>query len=295
MFQRALSWTLPSVQKNPIFVTLAERELKDLHDKQASAADDENLTPMQMALQQGKFDARGHIGQRFTRHLRKDPADAAKYKACETNKEKAAFRLQWLQDVVEGEKSIVKEEKKSYKTVDATKGTYLTLGSIAEKYGLAFDRKAAIAAATRYCTACVRMGVERSIWDDMAEVMLFLYIKTEHSELFTEAWTKFKKTTVDTSKEEMELDGDSLPQLSPAPAGDEPKPGQTVLAKPQRVAPPLPPPTAADDKRGPKIERKLRIGVGQCCRAACGRTRPVYRRICGTSAQLMGPCKLALN
>ena len=126
-----------------------------------------------MALQQGKFDARVHIGQRFTRHLRKDRADAAKYKACET------------------------------------------LGSIAEKCALAFDRKAAIAAATRYCKARARMGGQWSRWDVMAEVMLFFYIKTEHSELFTEAWTKFEKTTVDTRKEEVELDGDSLPQ-SPA-------------------------------------------------------------------------------
>ena len=78
------------------FVTLAEHELKGLHDKQASAADDEDLTPLQMAPQQGKFHARGHIGQRFTRHLRKDTADAGKYKACETNKEKAGFRMQWL-------------------------------------------------------------------------------------------------------------------------------------------------------------------------------------------------------
>ena len=104
------------------------------------------------------------------------------------------------------------------------------------------------------------MGGQQSRLDDVAEVMFFLYIKTERSELFTEAWTKFKKTTVDTSKEEMELDGDGLPQ-SPALAGDEPKPGQTLLAKAQRVVPPLPPPAAADDKRGLKIERKCSLNV----------------------------------
>ena len=52
----------------------------------------------------------------------------------------------------------MKDEKKSYKTVDATKVTFSTLESITEKYGLAFDRKAAIAAATLYCKACARTG-----------------------------------------------------------------------------------------------------------------------------------------
>ena len=257
-----------------IFVTLAERELKDLHDKQASDADDENLTPLQMALQQGKFDARWHIGQGFTMHLRKDPADAPKYKACETNKEKAAFRCQWLQNVVKGEKSIVKEEKKSYKTVDATKGTYLILWSIAEKNGLAFDRKAAIAAATQYCTACVRMGGEWSRWDDMAEVMLFLYIKTENrlgrssrKRQSTRAkkrwnWTAiaFHSSRLHPLETNRGLGRLCLPSHNVLLHHCRHRPQQTTNAAP----------------RSSGSCKEVRIGVGQCCRAACGRTRPVY-------------------
>ena len=55
ILQRALSGSLPRDQQNPprlrmtrVFLSLWEQELKDLHDKQASAHD-EDLTPLQMA------------------------------------------------------------------------------------------------------------------------------------------------------------------------------------------------------------------------------------------------------
>ena len=161
-----------------------------------------------MALEQGKVDAREHIGQRFTRHLRKDTADVARYRACETNKKKATFRMQWLQDVVEAEKSPVKEEKKS--------GHLLDPGVHCREVWLSIrpqdchrSRDSVLQGMRQDGRAMVETG--RYGGSDA-----FPKHKDRTQRVVHGGLDEVQETTVDPSKEEMELDGDSLPQ-SPAP------------------------------------------------------------------------------
>ena len=79
----------------------------------------------------------------------------------------------------------------SWKKVDISKGQCLTLGAIAEKYGIHFNRQVAVSAAIRDCKKCAKMKGSWVEYDEWGGIMTYFFITKEHNDVFKKAWEMY--------------------------------------------------------------------------------------------------------
>lgn len=144
------------------------------------------------ALENGDFELRGPLGQRFQRSMAKDDKAKAEYALCTTYEAKRDFRQKWAtmkyQDIRRG-----KSYSKSWRNIDATKGTYLPLAKIIEEEGWVVDKKSAVAAGVRLATQCLTLGGQWVMKDQFTGQLNFLRLRRQHNEEMVEAWTTYMK------------------------------------------------------------------------------------------------------
>jgi hypothetical protein len=142
---------------------------------------------LQSALADGAIDIRSNLGQQFCRYVKKDEDGMKGYALCKTHEAKKKFRLDWAERRL-NDLRVTRTHERAYRSVDETKGVYVSFGTLVESYGVHYDKAAAISAALRYAAKCVQMGGKWVGFDEMAEVQEFLKLRKEHSEIMEESW-----------------------------------------------------------------------------------------------------------
>ena len=172
-----LEATMASQAKEAL-VSCAEEEGKSM-SKDAAA--------MQSFIE--KSDLRSSAGQKFARSS--SGGKSPEYKQCANNKEKALFRKRWAEAELESlQRHRTKEQK--FQRVNTDHGRYLSLTQIVVAEG-GLDSPDAIKAATNYVNKCIAMRGVWLLYNNMCEVMKYLYFETSVQETFTEAWGLYTK------------------------------------------------------------------------------------------------------
>ena len=172
-----LEATMASQAKEAL-VSCAEEEGKSM-SKDAAA--------MQSFIE--KSDLRSSAGQKFARSS--SGGKSPEYKQCANNKEKALFRKRWAEAELETLQRHRTEEH-TFQRVNTDHGRYLSLTQIVVAEG-GLDSPDAIKAATNYVNKCIAMRGVWLLYNNMCEVMKYLYFETSVQETFTEAWGLYTK------------------------------------------------------------------------------------------------------
>ena len=182
------------------FTSMTDKLGAILHDKVEKGGDafvekmDLVSKAWKQACERGSWKSRDDpVGNAFNYDTRADPHLKIEAKAAKA-KGKQAF-LEWRTDwakkrfasSIEG-----KMEVESFRTVDTTKGTYMTFGATVTFYG-GWEWPPAIEGAKTAAAQCLAMR-GKWIWLDPQSKMLNLFIlKKEHSEDYVHKWESFKK------------------------------------------------------------------------------------------------------
>ena len=98
----------------------------------------------------GKFDLRNDkLGREWSRELAADPKLRKKYDKLTRHKDKLTMRKEWLDRECQ-QLTIGKKHLQEWQKVDHTNGDYLN-------FGIVYDRKAAVEAATRHAEKCLKI------------------------------------------------------------------------------------------------------------------------------------------
>ena len=138
------------------------------------------------------FTSRDPLGQRFRKEEKKDESLSKEFSDCKTHLAKQQFRVQWAKRKL-AEIQILRAHNQSYQIIDKSRGAMMPFGRIVEQYGCHYDMQAAVQAAIRYTTKCAIMKGDWAMYDEMAEVMLFLFIDRRHDRIMTESWNLYEK------------------------------------------------------------------------------------------------------
>ena len=140
----------------------------------------------QEAVQQNNFDIRSSLGQQFARESK-----TTEYTGLKTHTEKQAFRMEWARKKLEAVRERY-ESSKTYKSVSADVGTYMSFSRIVTEEGGRHDQQA-IAAACRYVGKCVQLGRPWVLLNSMTERVDYLYVRKTHTHIMEESWTKYQE------------------------------------------------------------------------------------------------------
>ena len=142
----------------------------------------------------GKFELRNDkIGREWNKALSTDKKLRKEYsKLGHGYKAKAEMRAKWVERKCL-ELSFGKTHSRSWAKVDTTQGEYLPFGALVESFGIHYDRKTAVEAATRHAEKCIKMAGDWISYDSMGEVVEYLKLRKGFSETMSEAWSLWEK------------------------------------------------------------------------------------------------------
>ena len=145
------------------------------------------------ALSAGKLHLHSNLGKAFRRAHAKGPASEAYANLGNDLVAKGQFRLNWAKEMKATLMLKIRTHEESYSEIDENLGTYVCFGRVVEAYGSNFDRETAVKSAQRYCLKCCKMGGKWTMYDHMAEILLFLLLERKHSEVMLQKWGLFEK------------------------------------------------------------------------------------------------------
>lgn len=135
------------------------------------------------------FPLRDHpIGRLWDKALKNDADMKARYTPLKTREAKANMRAEWVKETF-AQMSRGKTWTKTWQKIDTNKGKYLNFGLLVESFGIMYDRRAAVIAATKHADKCMKMKGDWVRFDKMGEVAEFLKLNREFTEDMTEAWS----------------------------------------------------------------------------------------------------------
>ena len=147
---------------------------------------------LQQAINSNDLAINSALYQKFNREL--TTKDKAKYKACSSDKERSAWRIEWAKRELE-EMEACKQHIKEWKRVDETRGQYFTCDRIAVEYGFAVSPVRAVRSAGNYCRRAALLGGKWMRWCELSEQWLFLFLSQEFREQLNESWQMFEVST----------------------------------------------------------------------------------------------------
>jgi hypothetical protein len=150
-------------------------------------SDCEEAKGLRDAIEANDVQVRSSLGTRFTRSVKADPEEQGKYAKCKSWESKREFRMEWARRKLE-DLTVARSRTRTYARVDTTRGEYVCFGLLVESYGIQYDRNAAVLAATRYASKCLKMGGQWLNKDSLGEVMEYLKIKKEFADTMSDAW-----------------------------------------------------------------------------------------------------------
>ena len=140
-----------------------------------------------------KFDLRNDpIGREWNKAVASNAQLRKDYEKCRTHKQKHDMRADWLQRVC-NQLRYGKNHEKRWEKTDVTKGDYMPFGMLVESFGIHYDRKAAVEAATLHAEKCIKMQGDWMSYDSMGEVVEYLKLRKGFTERMQEAWTLWEE------------------------------------------------------------------------------------------------------
>ena len=140
-------------------------------------------------VEQGGFNTKGTMGNKFRDWLAANPSEAGKYKAFKRG-EAQQYRLDWTKK----ELSKVEEQRshlQSWKRIDKTKGVYKSMGALIVDMGGWKCREALEGTAT-LAAKCNMMGPPWVIQHPQTNITEYLHLRFEWCEEFSEQWDIFR-------------------------------------------------------------------------------------------------------
>ncbi len=134
------------------------------------------------------IDWSSNIGVRCQRYVAKGGPHHAAYHDADT-----AGKVQSRKDWAEQKRMLLSsrpESSRSYRSVDATRGTYACCGKLAEHFGIHYSRKRAGALAKKCAVRCCLMGGRWTSREPLTSELEFLVVERAHvAEMFQSAET----------------------------------------------------------------------------------------------------------
>lgn len=164
---------------------------EDEHDDAEPTGKDKKLkTQLEQAVASGHLDTKGGLGQRFKREL--TPEETTNYLKLKSDKDRAAFRLEWgqrrLRTLV-----VTKRTERSWRRVDVEHGEYLTFPSLCLALGYMADKAVALQGARNYASRCIKLAGKWVHHDNMSNMVMFLYLRKEYKEEMSKAWLLYEQ------------------------------------------------------------------------------------------------------
>lgn len=140
----------------------------------------------------GNFDIRDPIGQKFYEDHKAGTATHEAYRKCTGRESRKLFREAWAKAKY-GKIVHAKQQLRSWQTVDATKGTYLTFGRVVEHLG-GWGWKPAVAGAKALAGKCCKLGGKWVQTDTFSDLLLFFVLEKSVTDTFAQSWSLYTES-----------------------------------------------------------------------------------------------------
>lgn len=176
------------------------REMK-LSDEKAGSSPSPLEEQFRDAMDEGNFDIRGKIGQRFQKEHKKGSDAHTAYARCKTFEEKKQFRLTWLErkynEVRQG-----RRHSESWREVDIQKGEYMPLAKLIESEGFLYDPEGAKEAGYSHARRCAQLGGAWVVKNDFSGRLEYLKMKKEFKHIMSKCWELYEENTASADNSE---------------------------------------------------------------------------------------------
>ena len=144
-----------------------------------------------------------------------------------------AFRAEWARTQYT-ERVKERRHTRSYHDIDEEIGEYLPLGAIVQKLG-GWRDQSAVAGAKRYCQCCTEMAGKWCSYNDMTQLMDFLFVTRKFKHIMEEKWSLYVRETEKPKRPAVEAAARPATPAAPAVAAATP----TAAADPTPVPSPV--------------------------------------------------------